>query len=35
MFLALFGNIVNFIKEFIKTLVIDTFVGLLLSPIGI
>ena len=33
--IALFGSIFGFIKEFVKTLIIDTMVGFLLTPVGL
>lgn len=33
--LELFGGIFMFIKDFIRTLVIDTMVGFLLRPVGL
>lgn len=33
--IALFGSILNFVKEFVKTLIIDTMVGFLLTPVGL
>lgn len=33
--LTLFGGILGFIKDFFKTLIIDTLVGLCLKPIGL
>lgn len=35
MLAALFGGIINFVKDFIKTLIIDTLVGFCLKPIGL
>lgn len=35
MLTAIFGGIFNFVKEFVKTLIIDTLVGLCLRPIGL
>ena len=34
MLTAIFGGIFNFVKEFVKTLIIDTLVGFCLKPIG-
>lgn len=35
MILALFGSLLNFAKEFLKTFIIDTMVGFLLRPVGL
>ena len=35
MLTALFGSFVCFVKEFFKTLIIDTLVGFCLKPIGL
>lgn len=35
MLTALFGSVLNFVKEFVKTLIIDTIVGFCLKPIGL
>lgn len=35
MLTAIFGGILTFIKDFVKTLVIDTLVGFCLKPIGL
>lgn len=35
MITALFGSIFNFIKDFVKTLIIDTLVGFCLKPVGL
>lgn len=35
MITALFGSIATFIKDFVKTFVIDVMVGFLLKPIGL
>ena len=33
--LSLFGSIFGFIKDFVRTLIIDTLVGICLRPIGL
>lgn len=35
MLIALFGSVVNFAKEVVKTFIIDTIVGFLLKPVGL
>lgn len=35
MITTLFGSIVGFIQEFVKTFIIDTMVGFLLKPVGL
>lgn len=35
MIATLFGGFINFVKEFFKTLIIDTMVGFCLKPIGL
>ena len=35
MLTAIFGGIFNFVKEFVKTLIIDTLVGFCLKQIGL
>ena len=33
--LELFGGVLMFIKDFLRTLIIDTMVGFLLKPVGL
>lgn len=33
--LAFFGGLIAFAKELVKTLIIDTIVGLILRPVGL
>lgn len=35
MIIALFGSVVCFVKEFVKTFIIDTMVGFLLRPMAL
>lgn len=35
MLTAIFGGMFNFIKDFVRTLIIDTLVGFCLKPIGL
>lgn len=32
---ALFGGMINFVKELVKTLIIDSIVGLILRPFAV